>query len=135
MLLPANIDIQSLAECISAHSMKTTSNTCSLKIEKIFFMAQLKYVAVYLGTQVQQDLKLNDELRYIYNLIRGPEKKPFTHRKIVKKIREDYGMVGLLNFVLESQKIQTDVPGINKFYDYIREKKLLSQEKIDRIIK
>lgn len=27
------------------------------------------------------------------------------HRKVVKKLREQYGMVSLLNYVMESQKI------------------------------
>ena len=64
----------------------------------------------------------------------GDAKKPFLHRKIVKKIREQYGMISLLNFVLDCQKMEKS-SNIEKFYAYIREKGLISEEKLERIIK
>ena len=57
------------------------------------------------------------------------------HRKIVKKIREQYGMVSLLNFVIESLKIEKFIPGIEKFYEFIEERGLLAKEKLHKIMR
>ena len=89
-LLPANTNVSKLAEIVASEYMKAkiAENTCSMKIEKVFFMSQLKYLIVYLGCQVQNDIKLNDELCFVYNLLKdGDKKKPFLHRKIVKRVR------------------------------------------------
>jgi hypothetical protein len=51
------------------------------------------------GKLVQQDVKLNEELEYIYARLKNSEEKIFKHTKIVKKIRENYGMLKLLELV------------------------------------
>ena len=47
------------------------------------------YLAVYMGCQVQDEVKLNDELRYIYSLLKGEKEgaKTFKDKRIVKAIR------------------------------------------------
>ena len=72
MLLPANTNISKVAESIANVYMKSHINapSCSMKVEKIFFLSQLKYLAVSLGTQVQHDITLNDELFYVYNILK-----------------------------------------------------------------
>lgn len=104
MLLPSHIDVDELADLVCKESIKMGINsaTCSMKIEKIFYLNQLKYVAIFLGQQVQSAITINDELGYIYEYLKE-EKGPFQHRKIIKEIREQYGMINLLNYVLASQ--------------------------------
>lgn len=60
--------------------------SCAMKIEKIFFESDLKYVAVYVGTKVDTDITLNDELNGIYELL--SEDKNHYPKKIIKKLRE-----------------------------------------------
>ena len=51
------------------------------------------------GRLVQEEVKLSHELDFIYSHLQEPEKGPFHHKKLVKMIREEYGMIFLLNLV------------------------------------
>jgi hypothetical protein len=55
LILPANADVEYLAEVISQESMKSRmiSPSCTILIEKIFFQGELKYIVVYMGPLVQ----------------------------------------------------------------------------------
>ena len=66
---------------------KISQPSCSLKIEKIFFMEELRYLVVYMGPEAQTDIKLNDELCYIYELMKDKEKKGYCPKKLIKKLR------------------------------------------------
>jgi hypothetical protein len=63
-------------------------------------------VAVFFGWNVQQEIKINSELECIYKMLRGPEEKGFYHKKLIKYLREKYGMIRLLNIVSESISIE-----------------------------
>lgn len=56
ILLPPNINIKKLGELIAREYIdsKSPSPTCSIKIEKIFFMSQLRYLAVYIGCIIEK---------------------------------------------------------------------------------
>jgi hypothetical protein len=69
-------------------------------------MSELKYLAVYIGSIIQSEITLNEELRFIYNYLREGEKKLFVHKKVIKELRETYGMIGLLNFVYTLEKVK-----------------------------
>ena len=68
ILLPINVNIDEVVGQLYA-SFKCTKynlNTCSIKIEKIYFMGRAKYIVLYVGALVQDEIKLNDELDEIY---------------------------------------------------------------------
>lgn len=62
LLLPPNISLESLCSCINkcCTEMKKTKETCSIKIEKIIFRGELKYILLLFGPFVQNEIKLND---------------------------------------------------------------------------
>jgi hypothetical protein len=47
-------------------------------------------------------------LDYIYGRLKRFGDKFFKHKKIIKKIREDHGMLELLSVVRQSEKIRKD---------------------------
>ena len=47
----------------------------------------MRYILVCAGKLVQNEIKLNDELEYIYTKLKKSGDKVFKHKKIVKKIR------------------------------------------------
>lgn len=77
---------------------------CSIKIEKLYSKLQLKYILVCAGKLVQTEVKLNDELDYIYGRLKKFGDKVFKHKKVIKKIREDHGMLRLLSLVRISEQ-------------------------------
>lgn len=94
---------------------------------------------------VQTEIKLSDELDYIYSRLRKYGDKYFKHKKIIKKIREDYGMLELLNLVKHSEKMKKETfiknPVANHemftidfFYELILNKKLITAERLAKII-
>jgi hypothetical protein len=71
--------------------------------------------------------------------LQEPAKGIFTHKKIVKVLREEFGMIFLLNLVKECEKkfkesknAQTKV--FNILLEVIKERKLISPEKLERIL-
>jgi len=74
MLLPPETNIDLLCSCINkcASDLKVMKDCCSIKIEKIYCQMQIKYILVSLGRLVQTEIKLNDELEYIYNKLKKP---------------------------------------------------------------
>ena len=74
-----------------------------MRIEKLFYNDTLKFLLVMFGdSSVISDIKLGEELCFIYDLFREDDQTYFKHKKLIRKIREEYGMVNLLNFVFES---------------------------------
>lgn len=59
---------------------------------------------IVLGPSVNKEIKLNDQLQFIYSKLKKTGEKAFKHKKLVKKIREQYGMLFLLNLVKLSEK-------------------------------
>jgi hypothetical protein len=57
-----------------------------------------------LGGIVQKEVKLNDELEYVYGRLKRKGDATFRHKKVIKKIREDHGMLELLNALKLSEK-------------------------------
>jgi len=57
-----------------------------------------------MGRLVQEEIKLNHELDYIYSKLQGGEKTTFRHKKVIKFLREEYGMIFLLNLLKENEK-------------------------------
>lgn len=65
----------------------------------------MKYIAVYLGSIIENEMSLNDELCYIYKYLKEGGKKIFTHKKVIRYLREKYGMMFLLNLVFDLNKL------------------------------
>ena len=59
-------------------------------------------MVVYFGNHVSKSIAINDELLWIYNYLGLDVVRWKADRKFVKKLREAYGMVRLLNFALVS---------------------------------
>lgn len=121
LILPANINIDELASVIVKHTdeLQIVTESCCLKIEKIYYASQFKHLVVYFGNHISKSIAINDELLWIYNYLNLDVVRWKADRKFVKKLRETYGMVRLLNFTLESSvKIQGDP--IYKLYEYIK---------------
>ena len=73
-----------------------------MKIEKIYFRNSLSYVAVFFGPNVQQEIKINSELGFVYRWLKNPSEKNFPYKKLIKHLREKYGIIKLLNIVSEA---------------------------------
>ena len=108
MLLPPDINIEALSSsiCKYARKFKWMKDFCSIKLEKVYNKHQLKYILVCAGKLVQGQIKLNDQLEYMYGKLKKIGEKFFKHKKIIKKIREDHGMLELLSIVRQSEKIK-----------------------------
>lgn len=117
---------------------------CSVKVEKIYCKMQVKFILVCAGRLVQTEVKLNDELEYIYTRLKGWNDKYFKYKKIVKRIREDHGMLTLLNAVKLSERRRREAfmkeptaageqGTISYFYEIILERKLIDPERLGRI--
>jgi len=104
LLLPANMDVELLARDISCAAEELgLHSTCSLLIEKIFFQDRLKFLLVMFGSKLS-GVNLGDELDYIYSLL-AAGRGPFGHKRVIKKLREDVGMVKVLNLALQCQRL------------------------------
>ncbi len=68
MLLPANTNVEKLSATVARAFRENNqlSQTCAIKIQKIFFQNRLKFIGVYFGPLVQTEIKLNEELDFIY---------------------------------------------------------------------
>lgn len=104
----------------------------------------IKYILVCVGTLVQTEVKLNDELEYLYTRLKKPGEVYFKHKKVMKKLREDYGMLELFNLVKESERVRRESVNspeqrreqhaIDFFYELIRRKDLIPNDKLSKII-
>ena len=83
-------------------------------------MSHLRYLVVYLGSMIETQISLNDELCYIYSYLKEGDKKTFKHKKLVKYLREKYGMIDLLNFVFQLDQVHKTGTLIEKFYEFIK---------------
>lgn len=139
LLLPPDFSIQGLASSIYrwARKLNWMHDFCSVKIEKVYIKQQLKHILVCAGKLVQTEVKLNDELDYIYGRLKKFGEKFFKHKKIIKKIREDHGMLTLLSLVKLSEKLKKEAflknPVSNEglltidfFYELILKKKMVT---------
>lgn len=63
-------------------------------------------MAVFFGNNVQQSIRINSELGFIYKLLKNPDERNFLYKKLIKYLREKYGIVRLLNIVSESVGIE-----------------------------
>jgi hypothetical protein len=84
---------------------------------------------------VQKEVGLSEELEFIYGKLRRKSELVFRHKKLLKKLREDYGMMELLNLTkLSESKLKEstakDEELIDCFLDLIREKNLIPPEKL-----
>ncbi len=61
--------------------------SCSVKIEKIYFRGKLSYLAVFFGWNVQQEIKINAELGFIYKVLKDPMERGFGYKKLLKYLR------------------------------------------------
>ena len=61
--------------------------SCSITIDKIYFQNNFKYILISLGGIVQKEVKLNDELEYVYGRLKRKGDTTFRHKKVIKKIR------------------------------------------------
>lgn len=95
LLLPHDSNVEALVSSISkwARKLSWMKEFCSISIEKIYNKQQLKHVLVCGGRLVQREVKLSDELDYIYARLKKYGDVYFKHKKIIKRIREDYGML------------------------------------------
>lgn len=135
MLLPPNISVHKLGQLIANEYIKSgiPSSTCSIKIEKIFFNSQLKYLAVYLGSIIENEINLNDQLYFIYNYLKEGE-KVFTHKKIIRYLRQKYGMISLLNYIFELNRDHKCGTLIEKLYQLIRDRNLIDEQRLEKLI-
>lgn len=64
LFLPPNIDVQKLASILASaiNRADKRNGSCSIELEKIYYMNSLKYVAVFYGPLVNREVKLSDEL-------------------------------------------------------------------------
>lgn len=55
------------------------------------------------------------------------KKAMVTGKKFIKKLRETYGMVQLLNFIIESKNVGIGEEPIEKLYHYVKKNNLMSE--------
>lgn len=86
-------------------------------------------------------MKLNDELEYIYSRLKRKGESIFRHKKVIKKIREEQGMLELLNLLKVSEKRcrekeQCGAPEdlMDSFFEIIKEKNFISKEKLEKLV-
>lgn len=72
---------------------------------------------------------------FIYNYLKEGEKKMFNHKKVIKELREKYGMVNLLNFIFDLDKLNACGTLIEKLYIFIRQNDLISEERLNKLIR
>jgi hypothetical protein len=137
MLLPINISEGQLASLFATALQKSypKNNSCCLSIEKIYFINTLKYIIVYYGPLVSHQVKLTDELNFIYGLLRNGDESLMDYRKLVKELREKYGMVNLLRNIFECQKYYKNSKTIDRLCEFIKDKRLLSIGTIENLMK
>lgn len=144
LLLPAAISVDVLCSCINkcATEHEKMKDTCSATIEKIYWQGKLKYILLSVGRLVQEEIKLSHELNFIYERLLEPEKGTFRHKKIVKILREDNGMMFLLNLVKESEKKHREKKQAQKeyeivmdsFLELIRQRSLINKDRLDKLL-
>lgn len=106
---------------------------CSMQVEKIYFHGGFKFIAVYVGSRVSQ-VNLGEELEFVYWLLAEGEKN-FRHKRVVKKIREDHGMLALLNFVFAAQQAKLKAYTMfDRFVEYLVNNHLIAREKLDKLL-
>ena len=83
---------------------------------------------VWIGSSLHE-VNMGSELEFIYGML-GDRQSQFPHRRVVKKIREDYGMVSLLNYLFECQKekkVTFSVSLYEQLETYLLHKELITQ--------
>jgi hypothetical protein len=78
---------------------------------------------LYLGSRVSK-ISLSDELEYIYRLL-GDGYGPFRYKRVVKKVREEIGMLRLLNLIFKCEKGKINETTYKKLVDYLIENHLI----------
>lgn len=147
LLLPPEVSLDSLCSCLHrlACELPQHRDCVSLKVEKIYCQMQLKYILVTVGRLVQTDIRLSDELDYVYAQLRRPAERYFRHKRIIKKIREEHGMIKLLSLLQSSQRrsnqrqplnavLDKDYHTIDAFYELILEYHLVAPQKLAKIM-
>jgi hypothetical protein len=147
LLLPPEVSLDSLCSCIHrlACELPQHRDCVSLKVEKIYCQMQLKYILVTVGRLVQTDIRLSDELDYIYAQLRRPAERYFRHKRIIKKIREEHGMIKLLSLLQSSQRrrnqrqplnavLDKEYHTIDAFYELVLESQMVAPQKLAKIM-
>lgn len=86
LLMLPNTDINRLAETLSSVLSTNKNSSCSVQLEKIYYMQKLQYIACYYGPLVNRQLKLSDELEEVYKVLNEGQGS-FHHVRVVKEIR------------------------------------------------
>jgi len=111
LLMPATTNVERLAALMAETLEKSPrgNGSCSLEIQKLYYMSSLKYLLVLYGPLVNKEITLSDELNFIYKMIRSSGQGNFDHKKLIKEIRERHGMVALLRFLQEYNELGSPV--------------------------
>ncbi len=140
LLLPPQTSIEALCSCLNKCAVegKKMRGSCSIAIDKLYFQGEFKYLLITLGPTVQHAVKLNDELDFIYSALKRKTDPTFRHKKVIKRLREDHGMLELLNLLKLSEKKAKDNQDrkgsqedlMDVFFDTAREKQLITAERL-----
>lgn len=82
---------------------------------------------------VNRQLKLSDELDEVYRLLNEEKGKVFHHVRVVKEVRERYGMGRLLGMVCEARE-QFTGEAIDMLYEIIKERKMIPPGKLSLLM-
>ena len=105
-----------------------------MEIEKVFFNRKLKYILVYYGPLVNREIKIKDELNFVYKLLNDGKNTRFAYKNTIKHMRSRHGMMGLLQFTSECLKYEKDTI-IERFQEMIRVNELLPEKLIENLVK
>lgn len=143
LLLPPRTSIEALCSCLNkcATELKKMRGSCSIKVDKIYFQNEFRYILISFGSIVQRDVKLNDELDYLYTRLKRKGDALFRHKKVIKRIREEHGMLELLNLLKVSEKRgrekeECGAPEdlIDSFFEVVKERNVISKEKLEKLM-
>jgi hypothetical protein len=87
---------------------------------------------MYYGPIVNQQIKLSDELEEVYRIL-NDNHPTFHHVKVVKEIREQYGMGYLLHLACEAKESLKNET-IEVFYESIRGRRLIPLTRLQNLI-
>lgn len=70
LLFPINISEQQLVDIFGRTLLQLPEkrSSCCLELEKVYFISGLKYIVVYYGPLANCNIKLSDELDFLYTL-------------------------------------------------------------------
>jgi hypothetical protein len=62
--------------------------SCVMRIEKLFYNDSFKFLLVLFGdSSIIGDVKLGDELCFIYDMFREDDQTYFKYKKLIRKVR------------------------------------------------